>query len=134
MNYFSRFTTIASLTIFACGAFASSKKANEQSAPPSKATRATDKASSSAHQKAITLTKQAADAFAKGNYNKAAWLSKAASDAYPTYARAQTWLGASYHKLGKYDKARSAYKWAMALAPGTVDAERAKRGLREMGG
>lgn len=104
-----------------------------KTAPPSKATRPTGFYASLAHQRAVDLVKQAADAYARGNYNKAVLLSKAASDAYPTYARAQTWLGASYHKIGRYDEARSAYKWAMALAPGTVDAERAERGLREIG-
>ncbi len=104
-----------------------------KSAPPSKATRPTGYYSVVAHQRAIDLTKQAADAYGRGDYNQAISLSKTASDAYPTYARAQTWLGASYHKLGRYDEARSAYKWAMALAPGTVDAERAERGLREIG-
>ncbi len=102
-------------------------------APPSKATRPTDKYSSLAHQRAVDLVKQAAEAYARGDYGNAILLSKAASDAYPTYARAQTWLGASYHKMGRYDEARSAYKWAIALAPGTADAERAERGLREIG-
>lgn len=102
-------------------------------ATPSKATRPTDYYSSLAHKKAIDLTKQAADAYARGDYYKAISLSKAASDAYPTYARAQTWMGASYHKLRRYDEAIKAYKWATALAPGTVDAERAERGLREIG-
>jgi tetratricopeptide (TPR) repeat protein len=103
-------------------------------APPSKATRPTDRYSSLAHEKAVELTKQAADAYARGDYNRAVSLCKAASDAYPTYARAQTWLGASYHKMGRYDEARSAYSWAVALAPGTVDAQRAERGMRELGG
>lgn len=102
-------------------------------APPSKATRPTDKYSSLAHQRAVGLVKKAAEAYTRGDYSNAILLSKAASDAYPTYARAQTWLGASYHKMGRYDEARSAYKWAIALAPGTPDAERAERGLREIG-
>ncbi|HEY0072781.1 MAG TPA: tetratricopeptide repeat protein [Abditibacteriaceae bacterium] len=102
-------------------------------APPSRATRPTDKYSSLAHQRAVGLVKQAADAYARGDYRNAILLSKAASDAYPTYARAQTWLGASYHRMGRHDEARSAYKWAIALAPGTADAERAERGLREIG-
>ena len=109
------------------------KKTAARLAPPSKATRPTDKYSSLAHQRAVGLVKQSAEAFARGDYNRAITLSKAASDAYPTYARAQTWMGASYHKLRRYDEAIKAYKWAIALAPGTVDAERAERGLREIG-
>ena len=116
---------------------AASKRVVQKSkpaAPPSTATRPSGYYATLAHQRAIELVKQAADTYAKGDYNKAVWLCKTASDAYPTYARAQTWMGASYHKLGRYDEARSAYKWALALAPGTVDAERAERGLREIGG
>lgn len=109
------------------------KVAPSKAAPPSKATRPTGYYDNLAHKKAIDLTKQAADAYARGDYNRAIALSKAASDSYPTYARAQTWLGASYHKLKRYDEAIKAYKWAMALAPGTVDAERAERGLKEIG-
>ena len=72
---------------------AASKKTPQKSksaTPPSKATRPTGYYDTLAHQKAITLVKQAADTYAKGDYNKAVWLCKTASDAYPTYARAQT--------------------------------------------
>lgn len=133
MNQIFRLLTVAALTSSAILPVSAAKKRAEVAAPASKATRPTDKNMSQAHQKAVNLTKQAADAYAKGNYNKAAWLCKTAADAYPTYARAQTWLGASYHKMGKYSEARKAYKWALALAPETADAQRAQRGLREIG-
>ncbi len=137
MNKLSRLIALVGMVALAGNASAASKKAPSKSkpaAPPSKATRPTGYYDTLAHQKAINLVKQAADTYAKGDYKKTIWLCKTASDSYPTYARAQTWMGASYHKLGRYDEARSAYKWAMALAPGTVDAERAERGLREIGG
>ena len=86
-----------------------------------------------ARQRAIELVKQAAITFEKGDYQKTIELCKTANAAYPTYARAYTWMGASYQKLGKTDEAISAFRWVTALAPNTPDAERAERGLREMG-
>ena len=158
MNQMSRLLTCVALVVLCGNAFAAPKKSARKytrstsknvrkvtrktparkkivsrAAPPSRATRPTDKYSSLAHQRAVNLVKQAADAYARGDYNRAVQLSKVASDAYPTYARAQTWLGASYHRLRRYDEARSAYKWAISLAPGTVDAQRAERGLQEIG-
>lgn len=102
-------------------------------APPSAATRPTDDLQAYARQRAVDIVKAASDAYARGDYQRTVTLCKLASDQYPTYARAQTWMGAGYQKLGNTDKAISAYRWARALAPGTVDAERAERGLRELG-
>lgn len=84
-------------------------------------------------QRAIELVKQAASAFERGDYKTTVALCKTANDAYPTYSRAYTWMGAAYQKLGNKDEACSAFKWVIALSPNTPDAERAQRGLREMG-
>ena len=84
-------------------------------------------------QRAIEWVKQAAVTFERGDYKRTIELCKAANDAYPTYARAYTWMGASYQKLGRNDEACDAFKWVKALAPNTPDAQRAERGLREMG-
>jgi tetratricopeptide (TPR) repeat protein len=86
-----------------------------------------------ARQRAINLVKQAADTFAAGDYRRTIQLCEAASDQYPTYARAHAWIGASYQKLGNTEEAIKAFRWARNLAPGTPDAERAERGLRELG-
>ncbi len=84
-------------------------------------------------QRAVELVKQAASAFERGDYNSTVALCKIANDAYPTYSRAYTWMGAGYQKLGNKIEACSAFKWVIALSPNTPDAERAERGLREMG-
>lgn len=84
-------------------------------------------------QRAIELVKQAAEAFDRGDYQTTVDLCKIANDNYPTYSRAYTWMGAGYQKLGKKEEACSAFKWVVALSPNTPDAERAQRGLREMG-
>jgi tetratricopeptide (TPR) repeat protein len=118
---------------------AASRKATPRKAAPAKAAkfqtsaRPTNDYQAQARQRAIVWVQQAADAYAKGDYNRAIELCKNANDAYPTYARAYTWMGASYQKLGRIDEACSAFRWVTALAPGTPDAERAERGLREMG-
>jgi Flp pilus assembly protein TadD len=109
---------------------AAPRKAVSASAP--QATIITDYQAQS-RQRAIEWVKQAAITFEQGDYQRTIELCKAANDAYPTYARAYTWMGASYQKLGKTDEACSAFRWVIALAPNTPDAERAERGLREMG-
>jgi tetratricopeptide (TPR) repeat protein len=108
-------------------------KSAARPAPPSFATRPSDYYSQQAHQRAVNLVKEAALAYERGDYKRAIALCDAANDAYPTYARTHTWMGASYQKLGDYEKAARAYRWAMSLAPGTADAQRAERGLREIG-
>lgn len=82
---------------------------------------------------AIEYVKQAALAYDRGDYNRVIALCDTAADWYPTYARAQVWMGAAYQKKHNYFQARMAFRWAKALAPGTPDAQRAERGLREMG-
>lgn len=82
---------------------------------------------------AIEYVKQAAAAYDRGDYNRTIQLCDIAADWYPTYARAQVWMGAAYQKKHNYFQARMAYRWAKALAPGTPDAQRAERGLREIG-
>ena len=84
-------------------------------------------------QNAVEWVKQAAEAFERGDYKGTIALCKSANDAYPTYSRAYTWMGAAYQKLGNTEEACSAFKWVVALSPNTPDAERAQRGLKEMG-
>ena len=103
-----------------------------RTAPPIRTVSLSDYQAQS-RQRAIEWVKQAAITFEKGDYQRTIQLCKAANDAYPTYARAYTWMGASYQKLGKTDEACSAFRWVVSLAPNTPDAERAERGLREMG-
>ena len=82
---------------------------------------------------AIDYVKQAAAAYASGDYKRTIRLCEIAADWSPTYPRAHVWMGAAYQKLGKLFEARMAYRWARALAPGTADAQRADRGLKEIG-
>ena len=109
------------------------RKAAPQKAAPPVSARTVEYYREAARQRAIESVKQAALTFEKGDYQKTIELCKIANSAYPTYARAYTWMGASYQKLGKTDEAISAFRWVTALAPNTPDAERAERGLREMG-
>jgi Flp pilus assembly protein TadD len=82
---------------------------------------------------AIEYVKQAATAYERGDYRRTIALCDTAADWYPTYARAHVWMGAAYQKLGNYREARLSYRWAKALAPNSADAQRAERGLREVG-
>lgn len=82
---------------------------------------------------AITYVKQAATAYARGDYRRTVALCDIAADWYPTYARAHVWRGAAYQKMRNYTEARLAYKWARSLAPNSPDAARATRGLQEIG-
>lgn len=133
----------------------SRKPAPKKKAPKKVATKASTKASAKAtaprvtihsstsidvadykeqsRQRAIEWVKQAAEAFERGDYEGTITLCKTANDAYPTYSRAYTWMGAAYQKLGKTDEACSAFKWVVALSPNTPDAERAQRGMKELG-
>lgn len=83
--------------------------------------------------RAIEYVKLAATAYDRRDYKKVISLCTKATDLAPTYARSYTWLGAAYQKRGNKREAISAYRWVVALSPGTADAARAKRGLRELG-
>lgn len=72
--------------------------------------------------RAITLVKTAEAAFLRGDYNRTLVLCRQASAANPRYARAYTWMGAAYEKLGQTAQARQAYQRVLSLGSASQDA------------
>jgi hypothetical protein len=72
--------------------------------------------------RAITLVKTAETAFLRGDYKRTLVLCRQATAANPRYARAYTWLGAAYEKLGQTQQARQAYQRVLALGTSSQDA------------
>jgi WD40 repeat protein len=83
-------------------------------------------------ERAIELVRRAASAYAQKRYAQAVTLCRRALALDAKYVRGYTWLGASLQKLGRRDEARTAFSRVVQLAPGSTDAARARRGLREL--
>lgn len=91
-------------------------------------------AQGSRSQRAVHLVQQAVTAYNVHDYSRAVALCETAVSIDPNFARAYTWLGAAYQKRGNHQGAIEAFQRAVALDPHGADGERARRGLRELGG
>jgi WD40 repeat protein len=83
--------------------------------------------------KAVELVRQAAIAFQQANLTRTIALCRQATVADPSYPRSYTWLGAAFQRQGNRDSACAAFRRAVQLAPTGPDADRSRRGLRELG-
>lgn len=83
--------------------------------------------------KAVELVRQAAIAFQQANLTRTINLCRQATLADPSYPRSYTWLGAAFQRQGNRDSACSAFRRAVQLAPKGPDADRSRRGMRELG-
>jgi hypothetical protein len=72
--------------------------------------------------RAVALVKAAEAAFLRGDYNQTLLLCQQATVANPRYARAYTWMGATYEKRGQTALARQAYQRVLALGVSSQDA------------
>ncbi len=90
-------------------------------------------AQSAARVQAIELVKEAAQDFGRGELALTIKICRQALTLDPTYPRAYTYLGAAYQRRGERQNACAAFSRAVKLAPGTPDATRALRGLKELG-
>ena len=90
-------------------------------------------AQSAGRLQAIELVKEAALYFGRGDMTLVVKVCRQALILDPNYPRAYTWLGAAYQRRGERNNACGAFARVVKLAPGTPDAQRATRGLREMG-
>ncbi len=77
---------------------------------------------SSNSARAIALVKEAEAVFLRGDYSRTILLCRQASAANPRYARAYTWMGAAYEKLGQVEQARQAYGRVLTLSATGQDA------------
>lgn len=89
-------------------------------------------AQSEARLKAISLVKEAASDFARGDLPLVIKICRQALALDPNYPRAYTYLGAAYQKRGERQSACAAFGRVVQIAPGGADATRARRGIKEL--
>jgi WD40 repeat protein len=89
-------------------------------------------AQSAARLKAIELVKEAALVFGRGDMPLVIKICRQALVLDPNYPRAYTYLGAAYQRRGDRQSACNAFNRVVKLAPGSPDAVRAKRGIKEL--
>lgn len=81
---------------------------------------------------AMELVRQAAVAFGKSDMKRVLDLCSRATRLDPAYPRSYNWIGAALQRQGDRNGACAAFARVIQLAPRGADADRAKRGQREL--